>query len=280
MQNSTIFLDGRLIKVNERFIESISPGIVKGKGVFETMSLIRGEPFALKNHIDRMFRGLRLLKLSRPFSPKKARECIYQLLELNNFKNARVRLTVWKDDFSLRSSIICQPLRPFPENKYKQGFKAVVSKTRLSRTRLSHIKSLDYHVYREASLEAKSKGCDEAILLNSSRELVEGSRTNIFFLKKNVLFTPPVRCGCLNGITRQIVIKCVRKLGIPYAVIASGVNQLSSADESFLTNSLIGVMPLTMLDGQFIGKGRAGTITLRILDAYRKKVREFLSQCP
>ena len=272
MKNKTIFLDRRFVKANHRFIESLSPGLVLGQGVFETMRVYQGKLFAFEHHYDRLLRGLNILNLKMPISKRKVNSYIDRLLKLNTLKNARVRLAVWKNDNRLRISIVCQTWKSIAENKYKHGVRAIVSSRIRKRTRWSHIKSLDYKLFREAFLEAKNQGCQEAILLNPRNELVEGSNTNIFFVKNRTLYTPAVKCGCLNGITRQIVLEFARKMTIPCHIGALTLKQILFSDEAFLTNSLIEVMPLTRLNGFLIGKGKIGPITSEIRKCYQELV--------
>jgi len=270
MKNTIIFLDGRMVKADKARLKSLSPGIVSGRGVFETMRLCQGRIFALEDHLSRMSRGLGLFKFRVPYPKKRMKEYLYQTARRNHLGDARVRLAAWKEGKRFRISVVCEA-RPAPSrDKYEQGFTAAVSEIRRNKTKFSHIKSIDYHPFRQALLKARSKGCDEAILLNNRGQLVEGATTNIFFVKNKVLYTPAVRCGCLNGITRQIIIKCAREAGISCKAVMVGITRLRSADEAFLTNSLMGVMPLTVLDGRFIGNGKIGQVTGMLLNAYRE----------
>src|SRR3989338_2004552 len=271
MRRPIIWLDGELVRAGDSLLHSLTPGVLKAQGVFETMRAEEGGIFLWERHWERMARGLKVLHLGWPVSREKIYQNIRRVFRLNDFQDARVRLTVWRESGRLRSSIVCQPLLGVLPQAYRRGFKAAISDVRHKKTAYSHIKSLDYHRLREAYLDAKSKGFDEAILLNSRGRVVEGSRTNVFFVKNRVLYTPPVRCGCLNGITRQTVIQDARRLGIPCLIQEAFVRDVLGADESFLTNSLIGVMPLAYLNTRLIGRG---AVTLRLLQAYRQRVRE------
>ena len=271
MSKNTIFLDGKMVKASDALIDSLAPGIVRGQGVFETMHYLNGQIFELDRHWERLFRGLKNLRVRSPHTRKRLEQYLFKTIRANRFKEARVRLAIWKEGCRLRSAIVCQKHKGYLENKYNKGFNAVVSNARRTKTRYSHIKSMDYACFREALAEARRRKCDEAILLNNRRELVEGSRSNIFFVKKGILYTPAVRSGALNGITRQIVIQCARQEGIPCRAVGAGVRQLTEADEAFVTNSLIGVMPLTAVDGKSIGRG-VGPLTHRLLSAYRKRL--------
>ena len=97
--------------------------------------------------------------------------------------------------------------------------------------------------------------------------------TNIFIVKNRILFTPAVSCGCLNGITRQIVLEIALSSKIAVRTGILRRNQLIDADEVFLTNSLIEVMPLTRLNNEKIAEGKVGAMTSLLLKSYRTTIR-------
>ena len=269
-----IFLDGRYIEADDALFEALSPGVVKGKGVFETMRVYEGRIFALEDHWIRLKMGAQLLKMTLTYTPKEIEKRLYRIVELNRLTEAGIRLVVWQE--SQRRTRVSVVGRPLPPRKQQgpQGYRAVISEIRHKKTKYSHLKTIDYALLREAFLKAKRRGYDEAILLNHRDELVEGSRTNIFFIKNDVLYTSPVKSGCLNGVTRRYVIRCAHQLGIPCKMKTAPLEALLTADEAFLTNSIIEVMPLIVAGGQKIGGGKAGRVTGRLLAAYRELVRK------
>lgn len=281
MPRRWIFLDGQMVSGDEIFLEELSPCVLKGQGVFETMRAYQGEIFLLQEHLDRLFRGLKVLKIKFPDSGKTITRRVYETLRRSRLKNARVRLTVWKGKGRPRISVIAFPYRPYSIGKYKEGFQASVSDVRRDETSvLTRVKSIDYRFFLKAYQKAVRQGRDEAILLNRKGELVEGTRTNIFFVKKGILFTPGLKCGCLNGITRQEILRLAREKGIPCSAGAKGLPCLLNCDEAFLTNSLIGIMPLTSLEGKRIHKGEAGPVTTELTQCYKKSTPEVRQNSP
>ena len=231
----------------------------------------------LEKHLSRLLKGLKLLNIHAPYSQKRLKQYLHRTIKANGLRQARIRLAIWKERQVLRIAIVCRPFKGYPDEKYKKGFKAVISKIKRKKTRFSHIKSMDYACFRAAFMDAEIKGCDEAILLNNRKEIVEGSRTNIFFARKGVLYTPAIKCGALNGITRQQVIRCARKEKVPCRTVAADVRTLFQADEAFVTNSLMGIMPLTVIAGRPVGSGKVGPVTQKLLYAYGEDVH---SSCP
>jgi len=272
MKTRSIFLDGQMVKARMEFIDSLAPGIVQGKGVFETMRVYNGTVFALQKHFDRLFRGLRLLKIRSPYTKKQWEQYLYQTININSLKEARIRLAIWRDGRQLRIAIVCQNVKRDRLPKGQSGLKVMISSVRRKMTRYSNIKSMDYLCFRRAFKEAEGQGFDEAILLNNRGKITEGSRTNVFCIKGGTLYTPAVKYGCLNGITRQIVLQCARQLKIPSRVTIVSPLKLIRSDEAFVTNSLIGVVPLIAVGGRFIGQGKPGPVTKKIMNAYSANV--------
>ena len=153
-------------------------------------------------------------------------------------------------------------------------FHATVSKIRRKKTKHSHLKTLDYRACYQALAAALKKNLDEAILLNARKELVECSRSNIFLVKDKRIFTPPISSGCLEGTTRANVLALARKNKISCRESALNLKDLRRADEVFVTNAVIGVVPLTKVDGRAIASGKAGPLTKKIQTAYRRSISE------
>jgi branched-subunit amino acid aminotransferase/4-amino-4-deoxychorismate lyase len=116
--------------------------------------------------------------------------------------------------------------------------------------------------------EAKNKSFDEAIILNNRGFIAEGSRSNIFLVKDNRIFTPALECGCLDGITRRVIFDLAQKHNLKIQGGNFTPQDLRESDEAFLSNSLIGVMPAVSVDKYPIGKGRVGRITKFFMSKY------------
>ncbi|MBU4334765.1 MAG: aminotransferase class IV [Candidatus Omnitrophica bacterium] len=268
LKELVIYLDSKGMIATKTYVQYLSPGEVEGKGMFETMRIVDGNFFCLDEHIARMKRGLELLNIRMPFNKKDLQSRIKALMKRNQLADARVRFSAWKEDGAVHNSVVCYPSIKYSNSKVKKGFSAMVSPVVRNKTRLSHVKSIQYGLFKKALLDARSKGFDEAILLNKEKNVVEGAYTNIFYVKNKALFTPSIGCGCLNGITRNVVIECARRANIKCVMIQEGVKKFLKADEVFITNSAIGVMPLTKINDSIISGGCAGEITLSLRELY------------
>ena len=258
-------------------------GFLYGDGIFETLRSYKGRIFRLDAHLKRLFCSSRIIKL--PISKEKSEieDLIYTLLDKNNLKDAYVRLTVTRrmESFGLdpgqKSSsnlvIIARNFTPKPQSWYKQGIKAVTVKTKQNEfSPLAGIKSLNFLNQIMARLEIKERGADEGILLNTRGHIAEAAASNIFLVSKGRLLTPSLENGVLPGITRQTVLELAPELGLKIAETDVLPSDLKKADEAFLTNSLIELVPLIEVDGKPVGLGSPAPVTKMLHRAYRSLV--------
>jgi len=114
-----IFLDGKMIEANDALIESLAPGVILGQGVFETMRYEHGGVCFLDLHLARLFNGLMVLDVRLPYSKKRLKQILFQVIEANVFNKARVRLAVWREGHSVKIGIVCQRQEDYACDKYK-----------------------------------------------------------------------------------------------------------------------------------------------------------------
>jgi branched-chain amino acid aminotransferase len=125
-----------------------------------------------------------------------------------------------------------------------------------------------------ARTAARAAGCDESIFLNEQGYLAEGSTTNVFLVSHGELITPCLESGVLPGITREAVLEIARASHLKATERWVELNELIEAQEAFLTNSILELMPLVSVEGRPIGTGKPGKLTRDLLFAYRKIIDE------
>ncbi len=234
-----ILLDGQYHNVNDQFIEAFTPGVFKAKGVFETMRAQDGFVMDTALHLGRLRSGLKNLGIKPPsINPSELKE----VLRRNRLSSARVRLMVWLAGKQVHMMAVALPYKDSDKKSYRV---CLIKTDRAANDRLANVKSLDYELFAEAFARAQAQGYDEALLLNRRGYIFEASRANIFWVKDKILYTPPLASGCLNGITRQQVIKQAKLLKIFVKEKNLLPAILKEADDAFLTNSLIGIKPIT-----------------------------------
>ena len=275
-----VYLNGSLVPLSQTKLSPLDWGFLYGYGLFETMRAYSGRIFHLEKHLARLSRSATLLGLESE-STANLEKALYDTLQANNLSDARIRLTLSGGEgepvpapLAPRSPtllIIASNYTPYPRQVYEQGFKAIISYIRRNtQSPASVMKSLNYLDNLLARREAKLAGADEAILLNEQGFLAEGSTSNIFSISDNTLLTPSQDSGILPGITREVVLELAPSLGIETVERKIAKEELLQANEAFLTNSLVEIMPLTQVSGQNIGSGKAGVTTQRLIDAYKE----------
>lgn len=279
-----VYLNGSLVPEFQARLSPLDYGFLYGYGLFETMRAYSGHIFRLEKHLDRLHRSAKFLGMDSDSVPD-LEKALYDTLRANNLSDARIRLTVSGGEGNTIPDllahqaptvlIVASSYSPYPSQAYEQGFTAIVSRIRRNtQTPVSAIKSLNYLDSLLARREAKLAGADEAILLNEQGFLAEASTSNIFLASGDTLLTPSDDSGILPGITREAVLEIACSSGMKTMVRKVALEDLHQADEAFVTNSLIEIMPLTRVSSQVIGSGIAGKITQRLIEAYKALVIE------
>jgi len=287
-----IYLNGQLIPRSKAKLSPFDHGFLYGYGLFETMRAYQGHIFRLDHHLARLRRSVQSLGLTHSIlnvveGKQSLEAACMETLEANKLKDARLRLTVSAGEGDMTPDpgtcsnptvlITARNLVPLPLEKYESGFKAALSSPRRnSQSPLSRLKSTCYMENILARMAARAAGCDEAILLNEQGYLAEGSTTNIFLASNEELITPSLESGVLSGITREAALEIARASNIKTLERQVELKELIEAEEAFITNSILELMPLTWFEGKPIGTGKPGQLTKELLASYRKIVDEAL----
>jgi len=282
-----IYLNGQLIPRSEAKLSPFDYGFLYGYGLFETMRAYNGHIFRLDHHLARLRHSAQSLGLTNRLAAFDLEAACIKALEANKLKDARLRLTISAGEgdatpdpstcFNPTILITVRNLIPLTPRKYKSGYKATLSSLRRnSQSPVSRLKSTCYMENILARMIARAAGCDEAILLNERGYIAEGSTTNIFLVSNGELITPSLASGVLPGITREAVLEIARDSHIKTRERRVELKELIKADEAFVTNSIMELMPLTWLEGKPIGSGKPGELTKKMQAAYKKLVNQAL----
>lgn len=268
-----VYLNGS-IKNLDANNDILGSQLLFGWGVFETLRIYKGSPVFLKEHLRRLKQGCKKILLNFPavnFQKK-----IGIILKMNKLSDACCRIILLKKNTKTGILITVTPFNQYSKDSYKKGFKAIVSDyMKNSSGLLSKIKSISYLENMLARKIAENKNRQEAIFLNESGFLTEGSRSNLFFVKGKTVYTPSLDCGILDGITRQKVIKIIKSQNLLLKIGKFKLKNLLSSDEAFLTSSLMEIMPLVEVDNRPINDAKPGKVTYNLHKAYK----EIVSQC-
>lgn len=266
-----VFLNGKFIPEEKAQVSVLAPGFLYGWGLFESMRSYNNKIVYFQHHLKRIKNSCKLMDMKFIYGIDKSKEIIQRAVKINGLFDAYVRLTLWKSKSNTGILIAAKNYRPPSLRKYRRGFRASVAIFRQNENSFfSRLKTANYLLSQLSYSQARRGGFDEAIILNNRGYITEGSRTNIFFAKNNAIFTPGLECGCLDGITRRVVFDLAKQYNIKIYEGNFTLLDLYGADEAFLTNSLIGIMPLASIARRQIASGSdRGKLTKFFMERYK-----------
>ncbi len=303
-----VWLNGRLLPAADAALGVAERGFLLGDGLFETMRAYGGRVFRLDAHLARLARGAERTGIPLPSG---LRDAVLKTLHSNDLGEAAIRLTLSRgpaghglepagEAVPATVLITVRPYRADPA-LYELGLRAVTAAGRLdARRATAGLKQTGYLEAILALRQARAAGADEALFLDTDGHVAEASASNVFALIGGALWTPPLSCGALPGITRATVIDLAPGLGLEVREEPLPPSALAGAAEAFLTSSLREIVPLVALDGMPIGAAGStsgsgpgpaedaqladaaapapaaagpGPITLKLLAAYRMQAR-------
>lgn len=276
-----IWIDGNYVEKNAAQVSVFDHGLLYGDGVFEGIRFYGRKVFKLKEHVDRLFFSARYIMLDIGMTPDEVSNAITQTVMDGALDDGYIRVVVSRGTGNLglnpancekaRVIIITDKIALYPKEHYENGLSIITSSTRRpTPAALSpQVKSLNYLNNIMAKVEATRAGVLEALMLNEQGNVAECTGDNIFIVKNGIVYTPFVADGCLDGITRGVVLDICGELGI--TAIEKTLNRfdIMCADECFLTGTAAEVIPVTDLDGRKIGEGKPGPVFARILNSYQ-----------
>lgn len=276
-----VYFNGMLKHEHEVSLWALDRSYLYGEGLFETMKATRGFIPFLSEHLNRLFRGLDMLRMPIDLSASKLEFSLYQTLHHNRLKDAYLRLTLSRQNKEIGSVepgdtvnlvVVAKALDKPPKRLQSEGAAAkVIEDFRISPDPLCQVKSTNYLRNLLSQRMAREGGFDDAILLNSAGNLVEAATANLFIFDGEKYLTPPLSEGPLPGVTRRVVLELLEKNYLPFEERPLKTADLLTASEAFLTSALKEVMPLTRVNDKPIGTGLPGNATDRIASIFNEE---------
>ncbi|MDR4498067.1 MAG: branched-chain-amino-acid transaminase [Candidatus Scalindua sp.] len=280
-----VYLDGEFVSKEDAKVSLFDHGYLFGDGIFETLRSYSKVIFKLDDHLDRLFNSAKYLMLSIPMSKKDLEVLAYDALERSLLKDAYLRITLSRGvgerginpDFCTKStlSIIVKDVPLYPTECFSSGIETMIVSTRkMGNESLSpQVKGCNYQNNILAKIELNQHGMLEGFLLNSEGFVTEGTVSNVFILKNGNIMTPSPACGCLEGVTRNTVIEIAKeRLQLTVQETQLTRYNLYTADECFITNTIMEIMPVVKVDGRVIGTGKPGSFTEKLQSLFQELV--------
>ena len=245
-------INGRRVPRPQAKISVFDNAFLYADGVFETFLAIQDRVVFLEEHIARLYRGAQVLGLELPVERATLARWMINTVRAHPARMKKLRLTITGGEspkWTGRQGAPQVVLSASPHSLPRQPFKLLVSDLRIDhRSIFRQIKTLSYVINAAALKRAKLQKCDDALLLNTDARVAEITTANIFWVKKDIIYTPALTSGCLGGVTRQVTIDEARTLGFRVEEVEQGLRALLSAEEVFLTSSLKLALPISLIN--------------------------------
>ncbi len=280
-----VYLNNGLVPRAQAVVSVFDHGFLYGDGVYETMRVYDDVIFMVDEHLARLRRSASMIGLTVPMDNDQIKNSVYDTLGANSLKNAYVRLTISRGygplglDPDLCGNptfvIMTEQMREYPKEFYEKGIKIIFAKTRRNPVDAVNpqIKSLNFLNNILAKIEAKGEDAYEAVMLNVNGYVAEGTVSNVFFFLDNVLCTPSVDCGILDGITRRLVLDVASKQGLEVSEGVFTADHVYRSSEVFMTNTTMEVMPVRRVDST---EYRVGDVSRLLRKAYKDEVAAYV----
>jgi aminodeoxychorismate lyase len=230
--------------------------LLYGDGLFETLRVREGRPLWWSRHLARLAQGAMFLRLTLPHSPAELRAAAGELIRVNELSDAVLRILLTRGSgargysaVKATSPTVAMTLHPVTAGP--AAVRLITSRHRVSPSDpLIGYKTANKLLAVLARMEAEDAGVDETLLLNTDGYLAEAAAGNIFWIEAGVVCTPRLSSGALNGVMRSVVLEACRERGWRTKEKRAKPGVLYEADGAFLTNSVVGLLPISALDGR------------------------------
>lgn len=273
------YIEGRFVPVGEARVPILDWGFLRSDATYDVAHVWRGNFFRLEDHLNRFERGMARLRMSPPEGREEIRGILLECVRLSGLRDAYVEMICTRgvpapgsrDPRECANNFYAFVV-PFvwiadPE-KQEKGLHAAISRVQRIAPESVDPTVKNYHWLdlQMGLFDAYERGGETAILTDADDNVVEGPGFNVFAAEDGRIFTP--ERGVLKGITRKTVIELAAGLGVPLEERAIPAGELRCADEVFVTSTAGGIMPVTTVDGEPVGDGGPGPLTLRLREAY------------
>ncbi|WP_246128538.1 aminotransferase class IV [Pleionea sediminis] len=281
---TTVYLNGDWLPLEQASISVMDRGFLFGDGVYEVIPVYAAEPFRMSQHLERLKRSLREIRIN-DFSPQGGWESlISELVARNRLRHCNVYLQVTRGVDRERdhrfpgkqTPTLFARVMPLPDESCQpsaEGIRVITyPDIRWKRCDIKATTLLANCLARQAAEEA---GADEAIFIHDGYA-IEGSASNVFIVSDGKLLTAPKSDKILGGVTRDLVLEIAEKYGIPCGEEVFTLGKMLLAEEVWVTSSTREIQPVKQVDDKVIGKGSTGPVWHRMIELYTQYKQRLL----
>ena len=268
---SQVLLDGALLPAASATVPATSEGFLYGHGIFETVKILGGRPAFLAQHHARLTASAHTLDLDCAIDLPSLRDRLHRVITANALSDGSAKIVLFNNG-DATSELITTKANPYPAEAYTRGFRLKTVFTGERTGVLTAYKTLNYLANIRAKRAALATGFDEALFITPAGIVIEGATTNIFAVRDGMVFTPPLASGPLPGIARAEVLAFLGPDRARETLLTT--SDLHHASEIFVTNALLGIMPVSRLDERVLNLNHF-PVTQTLISSY--KLREIQS---
>ena len=291
-----VFLNDRFVRKEEAVVSVFDHGFLYGDGVYETLRSYGTRIFMRDQHLARLRRSAESIGLTIPIPDVEWPKLLHDAMRRNevgtDHADAYLRITVSRGEGEIGLDpalcprptvvIMTKALHPPSAQLLRDGVSLTVAQTRrnLPAALSPQIKSTNFLNNILAKREAIAAGTFDSLFLNWRDELTECTISSLFFISDGTVHTPALDCGILDGITRSIIMTLAAEEDLPVREGYYHLTDLRKAEECFLTNTSMEVMPVSRVETYTIGDGRPGPLTRRLQARFAASRTRFLEAVP
>ncbi len=259
-------------------------GLICGWGLFTTVRIVRGEAFAYERHWRRLEKDAALTRLPLTHTGAKVRVMLQDVIRSNQVKDGCARIYLvwntvggWRSDEKMPDLDLVITTADLPH--YPDTVRLTVREHgRHAASPLSGVKTISWLNSVWAVAEAQREGFDEVVLLNERGEVSECTAANIFAVRGEKVFTPPLSSGCLEGVTRGILMEIASEAGTSVVEQTMRLEDFYGADEVFVTSTNRNAIGVNEIAGHSIADGRMGPLTRKLDEAFEAYMNDYVER--
>jgi branched-chain amino acid aminotransferase len=259
-------------------------GLICGWGLFTTVRIVRGEAFAYERHWRRLEKDAALIRLPMTYTGVRVRVQLQELIRTNKVKDGCARIYLvwntvgsWKSDEKMPEVDLVITTADLPH--YPEMVRlALREHGRHAASPLAGVKTISWLDSVWVAEEAKREGYDEVVLLNERGEVSECTAANIFAVRNDKVITPPLSSGCLEGVTRGVLMEIAAEAGTTVVEQAMRPEDLYVAEEVFVTSTNRNVIGVKEIAGRVMGSGVTGELTKKLDEAFEAYLNDYVDR--
>jgi len=275
--------NGQVLPVEQARLSPGQAGLLSGWGLFTTLRVYHGEPFAFERHWRRLEKDAGRTRLPFPFDPAQVRASLVELIGRNEVREGTARIYMiynkvgfWQSNETLPQVDLLLYTAGLPS--YREPMRLCIAEhARHAASALAGVKVTSWLPNMWQLQGAQQRGFDEALLLNERGEVAECTTANIFCVSGARVLTPPLTSGCLEGVTRSVLLEIAPKAGIPILEQTLRVEDLYSASEVFVTSTNRSALAVGEIEGHTFALA-PGPVTQQLETVFASYMDEYVAR--